>query len=303
MDSNWMFEHGSHHSTVMESPHMEGWVQQQQQQQQHASSMSPMHQQVHLNQQQQKCSQSQGGSNYNSPSMNIMSPAFNNTASNHHTPINDGSVGQIEHSNGVDGDHTPGNTHFSDYLNGDLDDGSHHFAMMDEPSTAKDDWTDIANLHELNDIDMNFFPDDLATQQQQINGSKTKHESIPIHEKVSDHVPPTPTSFEVASYANPHFMESFDSPMLDHQGSASIRTDVVFTPLVSPAVTPMDSIMNNNQNKQVGFFSPLTSPALEAKSPRRLKKTSSNDEQQQSQSQQKKKYTKRKTPGSTPINS
>lgn len=51
-----------------------------------------------------------------------------------------------------------------------------------------------------------------------------------------------------------------------------VRPDAVFTPLVSPAVTPLDSQVNVNKNSNGSysqapvqvFFEPLTSPALEA---------------------------------------
>lgn len=73
-----------------------------------------------------------------------------------------------------------------------------------------------------------------------------------------------------------------------NSGDNLVRPEVVFTPLVSPAVTPLDSILKPSTSNN--FFSPLSSPALEAKSPKLLKKQSYDD-----------KKLKRRTPGNTPI--
>lgn len=51
------------------------------------------------------------------------------------------------------------------------------------------------------------------------------------------------------------------------QSASGVRPDAVFTPLVSPAVTPMESQVNSNKNQGVPMqatFEPLTLPALNA---------------------------------------
>lgn len=51
------------------------------------------------------------------------------------------------------------------------------------------------------------------------------------------------------------------------QNPSGVRPDAVFTPLVSPAVTPMESQINTNKNQNVSMqttFEPLTLPALNA---------------------------------------
>jgi hypothetical protein len=214
-----------------------------------------------------------------------------------HTPnTNAGTPGQYQHPPQQQHQQLQQNVHFNDYINSVNGQGqgatASTFALLENSSPHhqhKEDWTDIPGLH---DIDMNFFPQDqqmvlehMDELEQHMDTSKQKNNT--------GVVPPTPRSFEIAAnYHNSDFISSFDSPVIDQHSQASIRPDVVFTPLVSPAVTPLDSMMNNG--KQTGFFSPLTSPALEAKSPRRLKKNSISEDP-------KKKYSKRKTPGSTPI--
>lgn len=89
------------------------------------------------------------------------------------------------------------------------------------------------------------------------------------------------------------------------QNSSGVRPDAVFTPLVSPAVTPMELQVNSNKNQSAPMqatFEPLTSPALNAQqrhersSDRRrpLLATFGADDYSGSSS------TKRRTPHSTP---
>ncbi|KAG7195086.1 uncharacterized protein KQ657_004202 [Scheffersomyces spartinae] len=66
-------------------------------------------------------------------------------------------------------------------------------------------------------------------------------------------------------------------PSVIHQGSSSsvadlyhqpssqhVRPDVIFTPLVSPAVTPLENVSKSNHKIPLTSFEPLTSPALNA---------------------------------------
>lgn len=210
--------------------------------------------------------QLESGSQHGSPALNLVSP-----------------VG-----------HTHNGGQYTDWGQGSQQQQHQQFQMPEGK-----DWSEIPDL---GDIEIQFFPDGEQQQhtqdpQQQLQHIQQRHQQQQQQQRDQQHqqtprennaVPPTPSSFEVAqNYHHDDFMETFDSPVVEHTGS--VRPDVVFTPLVSPAVTPMDSMMQST--KQAGFFSPLTSPALEAKSPRRLKKQPV---------EEKKKY-KRKTPGSTPI--
>ncbi|KAK9243005.1 hypothetical protein V1506DRAFT_508914, partial [Lipomyces tetrasporus] len=78
-------------------------------------------------------------------------------------------------------------------------------------------------------------------------------------------IPPTPSSLDFVSGAsNPNGFRS-PSGLIDPY---SMRDVMMFTPLLSPAVTPIENPMS--MQKEYGYpstyFSPLTSPALEAQS-------------------------------------
>ncbi|KAK9458810.1 uncharacterized protein V1516DRAFT_682006 [Lipomyces oligophaga] len=71
-------------------------------------------------------------------------------------------------------------------------------------------------------------------------------------------VPVTPSSIEFSSNA------TFRSPSDVHDAYA-MREDMMFTPLLSPAVTPLENPMMQKEFAfPSAYFSPLTSPALEA---------------------------------------
>jgi hypothetical protein len=72
------------------------------------------------------------------------------------------------------------------------------------------------------------------------------------------HVPPTPVSAEMHAAKYVQHMSNDGQILFDHQ-------QVSFTPLVSPAQTPMDNVFSiNDYGLADDFFSPLTSPAIEA---------------------------------------
>ncbi|CAN3357049.1 hypothetical protein DICA1_C11760 [Diutina catenulata] len=66
------------------------------------------------------------------------------------------------------------------------------------------------------------------------------------------------------SYNDEHFYHKQNNMYNNHKPPAQgVRPDAVFTPLVSPAVTPMDKYQQNSSSVPVAF-EPLTSPALNA---------------------------------------
>ncbi|KAI0100409.1 helix-loop-helix DNA-binding domain-containing protein [Nemania sp. FL0031] len=81
-------------------------------------------------------------------------------------------------------------------------------------------------------------------------------------------VPPTPQSLEIQ--ATSQFFASQDqahsSRMFDGYQQIKEQQDMAFTPLVSPAVTPLDAHFPVEHQFMVpsGYFSPITSPALYA---------------------------------------
>lgn len=108
------------------------------------------------------------------------------------------------------------------------------------------------------------------------------------------------------SYNNQHYYHKYGKRMnpdtITHQpGNLHIRPDAVFTPLVSPAVTPIESQVNLNNSQfnppVQASFEPLTSPALNAqKCGRRRSSSSLYGPKEGSQSS-----SKRKTPHGTPV--
>lgn len=89
------------------------------------------------------------------------------------------------------------------------------------------------------------------------------------------HVPPTPVSAEMQAAKYSHNMGNNGQILFDHQQVCQIGVcgmlailmsfQVSFTPLVSPAQTPLDGTFAlNDFGLGDDFFSPLTSPAIEA---------------------------------------
>ncbi|KAH8193780.1 hypothetical protein TruAng_012057 [Truncatella angustata] len=83
-------------------------------------------------------------------------------------------------------------------------------------------------------------------------------------------VPPTPQSLEMQA-ANNYYAQGDQTPhhshgMFDRYRSLKEQQDMAFTPLVSPAVTPLDAHfpVDNQFTIPGAYFSPLTSPALHA---------------------------------------
>ncbi|KAI9706536.1 MAG: hypothetical protein M1836_003542 [Candelina mexicana] len=80
-------------------------------------------------------------------------------------------------------------------------------------------------------------------------------------------VPPTPNSIDMQGAAAAHYYQQMDQhsrAMVEHYQRRK-EEGMVFTPLVSPAVTPLDAQFQLPEYTVPGaYFSPLTSPALEA---------------------------------------
>ncbi|KAJ9157699.1 Phosphorus acquisition-controlling protein [Pleurostoma richardsiae] len=83
-------------------------------------------------------------------------------------------------------------------------------------------------------------------------------------------VPPTPQSLELQAGNNQYYTQPDQTPqqhaMYDHFQRMKDQHDMSFTPLVSPAVTPLESHFPIDTQFTVpgAYFSPLTSPALHA---------------------------------------
>lgn len=88
----------------------------------------------------------------------------------------------------------------------------------------------------------------------------------------TQHVPPTPNSFEMHGEAGRFMQQPQEIPGMDPQQRAILaqryqlrKEDIAFTPMVSPAGTPSQyAIPDYNTINPGQYFSPLTSPALHA---------------------------------------
>ncbi|CAG5177797.1 uncharacterized protein ALTATR162_LOCUS8383 [Alternaria atra] len=88
-------------------------------------------------------------------------------------------------------------------------------------------------------------------------------------------VPPTPNSIEM--HGDPHRYLQLDHQSLFDQRYHMRKDDATFTPLVSPAVTPHDARFQIPDFTVPGaYFSPLTSPALNAQSHQHVHQQSQN---------------------------
>ncbi|KAK4242341.1 helix-loop-helix DNA-binding domain-containing protein [Achaetomium macrosporum] len=122
--------------------------------------------------------------------------------------------------------------------------------------------------------------DSIDAQIQFLQQQKLRHQQRQMEEQQvafftrqqSRMVPPTPQSLEIQPGANQYYAQP-NAPEQQQQQSIEYRyqrvkdqSDMSFTPLVSPAVTPLDTHFSVDSQFAVSgpYFSPLTSPALHA---------------------------------------
>ncbi|KAL2757137.1 hypothetical protein ACRALDRAFT_2027028 [Sodiomyces alcalophilus JCM 7366] len=131
--------------------------------------------------------------------------------------------------------------------------------MMHHPPTPNDA---ISQL----DAQIQF----LQQQQRQMQEQQAQQQAAYYGRQSSAQVPPTPQSLEMPSNGS-HFypgnqrQQNIFDTRYQHMKE---QHDMAFTPLVSPAVTPLDPQfqMDANFGLSGAYFSPLTSPALHAQS-------------------------------------
>lgn len=180
-------------------------------------------------------------------------------------------------------------------------------------------WTDFTNLGEL---DFSLLEEHFSMIQgpqllllQQLELLKSKHQFTEFSHTL---FPPIGND-TINNDAHQGSDLGFDLQDIDteHGQQSLVRTDLIFTPLVSPLVTPMDHggqkhnyhhhhHHHHHQGSQdtTGMFSPLTSPLLEFQHMKsspiiRIKKDPYDDPN--SHFQRRKSAQMNKTPGSTPI--
>ncbi|TVY24868.1 Phosphorus acquisition-controlling protein [Lachnellula hyalina] len=114
---------------------------------------------------------------------------------------------------------------------------------------------------------------ELDAQIQYLQHQRHQQQQRQLHEQQQNYytqnpmIPPTPSSMDLHG-ANAHFYPQSDpqhQAMYDRYQMQAKQQDMAFTPLVSPAVTPLESHFNIPEYTVPGaYFSPLSSPALHA---------------------------------------
>ncbi|MCJ1309213.1 hypothetical protein MMC25_002870 [Agyrium rufum] len=109
---------------------------------------------------------------------------------------------------------------------------------------------------------------DLSTHVYTPHSQQSKLQSRQIRDQYQHRglVPPTPDSLEMNGACSEYYQHiGTPSQALYHHYARKQQEQLSFTPLVSPAVTPLDNNFRVPEFPLLGeYFSPLTSPALEA---------------------------------------
>ncbi|KAJ8069865.1 hypothetical protein OCU04_000278 [Sclerotinia nivalis] len=97
--------------------------------------------------------------------------------------------------------------------------------------------------------------------EQQLRQSQEQQRNFYVQNRM---IPPTPNSMEIHG-ANQHFYSQAEQPPSVFEPYRMREQEMAFTPLVSPAVTPLETHFNIPDYTVPGaYFSPLSSPALHA---------------------------------------
>ncbi|CAD6441572.1 fa4ec345-acf4-4b78-8772-b03dc424e900 [Sclerotinia trifoliorum] len=97
--------------------------------------------------------------------------------------------------------------------------------------------------------------------EQQLRQSQEQQRNFYVQSRM---IPPTPNSMEIHG-ANQHFYSQAEQPPSVFEPYRLREQEMAFTPLVSPAVTPLETHFNIPDYTVPGaYFSPLSSPALHA---------------------------------------
>ncbi|KAF8429061.1 hypothetical protein EV426DRAFT_207355 [Tirmania nivea] len=117
----------------------------------------------------------------------------------------------------------------------------------------------LSSVEIMNENMMNMGFHQAALQQQVHAQLQQQHQRQLQHFHMRKMIPPTPSSLE---------MQSGDMTPQIYNNFYRMKDDqMIFTPLISPAVTPLDTHFTHLPDYTIdntGYFSPLTSPILEA---------------------------------------
>ncbi|KAL4747596.1 hypothetical protein BDW72DRAFT_11207 [Aspergillus terricola var. indicus] len=101
-----------------------------------------------------------------------------------------------------------------------------------------------------------------SSQQQQ---PVQPHSSLPYNPQGQMMIPPTPNSIELHGSAAPYPQRVGDNSEMYDRYTRMMEEQALYTPLVSPAMTPLESQFRQPEYTIPGeYFSPLSSPAIEA---------------------------------------
>ncbi|KAL4903524.1 hypothetical protein BDW74DRAFT_179940 [Aspergillus multicolor] len=101
-----------------------------------------------------------------------------------------------------------------------------------------------------------------SAQMQQQTQPQSSQPYIPQGQMI---IPPTPNSIELHGNAAPYPQRVGDNPEMYDRYSRMMEEQALYTPLVSPAMTPLESQFRQPEYTIPGeYFSPLSSPAIEA---------------------------------------
>ncbi|KAH9909301.1 helix-loop-helix DNA-binding domain-containing protein [Xylariomycetidae sp. FL2044] len=152
---------------------------------------------------------------------------------------------------------------------------SHDQPLSMPPSSGHTTMPSPATGNTISDIDAQIqYLQQQKMQQQQ--GQLEEHQRqlqeqeavFFAHHQQRNMVPPTPQSLDIqaANQAFGHQVQAPSSGIFDPYPQMKDQQDITFTPLVSPAVTPLDAHFPVDTQFTIpgAYFSPLTSPALHA---------------------------------------
>ncbi|KAI4264126.1 MAG: hypothetical protein L6R42_000763 [Xanthoria sp. 1 TBL-2021] len=153
----------------------------------------------------------------------------------------------------------------------DLQTSDNPGAVLDFHHGGIQQFGDPSGLSDFNGTSQDYqdlsMPPQLFEQQQQLLHQYPQHPSYGPSYNGHHVVPPTPNSIEMhgghAQYQ--HLVPNNHARAMYEQQRRQPKGQAAFTPLVSPAVTPHDAqFQYQDYSVPSEFFSPLTSPALEA---------------------------------------
>ncbi|MCJ1359589.1 MAG: hypothetical protein MMC33_009591 [Icmadophila ericetorum] len=126
--------------------------------------------------------------------------------------------------------------------------------------------TPMAGLSSINGSNESLMDLNMQAQMHRQRQQHQYQQDVQNHYQRQGMIPPTPTSIEMHGGGSHYYPQIDPQTQAVYEHYARKQQDqIIFTPLVSPAVTPLDNQFRMPEFTIPGeYFSPLTSPALEA---------------------------------------